>query len=488
MLSPDQEVAAVKSNRPSACTPRPVLSAVPTTTAATGWRALLHARPVLLLAFAFAVMADPVSSVAYAIEAALRALHGDLDLLLPTMGLVIALIALVIVNYHQLVARYPQGGGAAAAAGEAFGEAWAFVPIGALIVDFVLTIAISSAAGSSAIIAYAPAAAPWRIPIALGLTAFVAGLTWFGHLGRAVFALMTLVFIGVSVAVLTGGLSAPVRPTGTITHSAGHWAPLAVAVAFPVAMALATGVEAPSSAIAQLGQLDDAGRRRFGRITLWLTLLIVGGLTLGLTAEAVHFRIGIPAPDSTQIADLAHVAASGPLYAVFQLLTALLLLSAASSSFAAGPGLLKALSRHHRPDGADAGILPAVWGRTNKHHTPYWGALLFLAVSAVVITAAGGDDQRLVLFYAVSVFMAFLAGLIAMTRFSLREGKPVHTLVNLVGAVAVGFVLVVNLSRGEPIASLVAAVVIAGVLYRLWVKAGRPRGIRDVAAEAEAHH
>ena len=74
------------------------------------------------------------------------------------------------------------------------------------------------------------------------------------------------------------------------------------------------------------------------------------------------------------------------------------------------------------------------------------------------------------------------------TRFSLREGKPVHTLVNLVGAVAVGFVLVVNLSRGEPIASLVAAVVIAGVLYRLWVKAGRPRGIRDVAAEAEADH
>src|SRR5437763_14869902 len=100
---------------------------------------LYRSRTVLLLAFAFAVMADPVSSVAYAIEAALRALHGDLALLLPTMGLVVGLIALVIVNYHQLVARYPQGGGAAAAAGEAFGEAWAFLPIGALIVDFVLT-------------------------------------------------------------------------------------------------------------------------------------------------------------------------------------------------------------------------------------------------------------------------------------------------------------------------------------------------------------
>ncbi|MEV6557532.1 hypothetical protein AB0M22_17570 [Nocardia sp. NPDC051756] len=67
----------------------------------------MHSRPVLLFAFAFAVMADPVSSVAYPIEAALRALHGDLALLLPTMGLIVAIVVLVIVNYQQLVARYP---------------------------------------------------------------------------------------------------------------------------------------------------------------------------------------------------------------------------------------------------------------------------------------------------------------------------------------------------------------------------------------------
>src|SRR5271168_2491637 len=73
----------------------------------------LRSRRVLLIAFAFAVMADPVSSVAYAVEAALRALHGDLGLLIPTMGLMVMIIALVIVNYQQLIARYPQGGGAA---------------------------------------------------------------------------------------------------------------------------------------------------------------------------------------------------------------------------------------------------------------------------------------------------------------------------------------------------------------------------------------
>ncbi|MFI6366345.1 hypothetical protein ACIBG0_26750 [Nocardia sp. NPDC050630] len=150
-------------------------------------------------------MADPVSSVAYAIEAALRALHGDLGLLLVTMGLVVAIIGVIIVNYQQLVARYPQGGGAAAAAGEAFGEAWAFIPIGALIVDFVLTIAISVSAGSSAVIAYIPGLTHWRIPLALGLLMFVAAITWFGHLGRTLFAVLTMLFIiGGTIVIIDG--------------------------------------------------------------------------------------------------------------------------------------------------------------------------------------------------------------------------------------------------------------------------------------------
>ncbi len=157
---------------------------------------MVHSRPFLFVAFAFAVMADPVSSVAYAIEAALRALDGRLDLLLPTMALVIGIIALVIVNYWFLVARFPQGGGDAAAAGKAFGDAWGFPPMGALIVDFALTIAISVSAASSAIISYVPSLEAWRLPLALALCALVAGVTWFGHLGRLVFALFTLAVPG----------------------------------------------------------------------------------------------------------------------------------------------------------------------------------------------------------------------------------------------------------------------------------------------------
>ena len=66
-------------------------------------------RALLFFGFAFAVMADPVSSVAYAIEAALRALHGHLGLLLPTMGIVIGIIGLVTLNYWQLVRAFPGG-------------------------------------------------------------------------------------------------------------------------------------------------------------------------------------------------------------------------------------------------------------------------------------------------------------------------------------------------------------------------------------------
>jgi amino acid transporter len=444
----------------------------------SGLGAVMHSRLVLLVGFAFAVMADPVSSVAYAVEAALRALHGDLALLVPTMGLVIAIIALVVLNYRQLVIRYPKGGGASAAVGDAFGDGWSFLPIGALVVDFSLTIAISVSAASSAAIAYAPALAPWRLLIALVLVALVGGLTLVGSLGRLVFAVMCCTFIATSVTVLLFAFGAAPSPSGTVGDDPGHAPLIAVVLAFPVAMALATGIEAPSTAIAELGQLDDDGRRRFGQITLWLTLGIVGTITMGLAAQAARLQVGIPEGNSTLIAELARTAAPAPVFAAFQLTTALLLLSAASSSFQAGPGLLKALAPHRTDGGTSPGVLPAWLGRTNSHYIPYWGVLLFTVLAAGLTAAAGGEDQTLVLFYAVAVFLSFLAGLAAMAFFSHRDGRTGYLVMNGAGVLIVAFTLAVNLFRGLPVVSLAAAVVIAAVLHRLWVRAGRPEGVR----------
>ncbi len=454
-------------------------------TSAVAVRSIFQSRLILLVAFAFAVMGDPVSSVAYAIEAALRALHGDLGLLVPTMGLVLGIIALVSLNYHQLYARFPEGGGDAAATGAAFGEGWAFVPLGSLIVDYALTITISVAAGASAIIAYLPGLASFRIPLALGLLALVAGLSWFGHGGRSIFATMTIAFVAVGLVVVARGFVAPVAPGSATLAPAGHhhFGPLAVLLAFPVAMALATGVEAPSSAIAQLGQLDDRGRRRFGRITLWLMLAIVVTLTVGLSALAFHLRVGIPPANSTQIAEVARAAAGpGALFAAFQLTTAVLLLAAASSSFQAGPGLLKALSR----GGGGVGVLPSWLGRTNRHHTPYWGVVVFLGVSATIVVAAGSREQRLVLFYAVAVFVAFLCGLLAMAKFFRAERRRLFLTASVLGALTVTLTLAVDLARGYPVVSLLAACTLAGALYALWVRAGRPRGVAEAERFAEA--
>ena len=103
-------------------------------------------RPSLVLAFAFTVMADPVSSVAP--EAALRSLDGDLASLLPTMTAIIAIIGVISATYHELIGRFPGGGGPEGIA-RAFGEGWAFVPLGALLVGFTLTVAVLNIVGAA---------------------------------------------------------------------------------------------------------------------------------------------------------------------------------------------------------------------------------------------------------------------------------------------------------------------------------------------------
>ena len=379
-------------------------------------------------------------------------------------------------NYHQLYARFPEGGGDAAAASAAFGEGWAFLPLGSLITDYALTISISVAAGASAIIAYVPELAPGRIELALGLLCFVAGLTWFGHGGRLVFATMTIAFVVVALVVVAHGFHFPRRAR------------------FRQARADRRPSRRAAQRAARLPGRDGAGHRSRGALLGDRPTRPAGRQRATpfwphhALADARDRRDPDPRPvgarrlpadrdppaDSTTIAEVARAATGeGALFAAFQVTTAVLLLAAASSSFQAGPGLLKALAR----GGVGVGVLPDWLGRTNRHHTPYWGVVVFLAVSAVIVVGAAGREQRLVLFYAVAVFIAFLCGLLAMARLFRAEGKRLLLLTSLLGATAVAVTLAVNLARGYPVISLIAALVLAGVLHALWVRAGRPRGI-----------
>lgn len=109
---------------------------------------------------------------------------------------------------------------------------------------------------------------------------------------------------------------------------------------------------------------------------------------------------------------------------------------------------------------------------------------MLLAASGTLI--AGGNDQELVLYYAVSVFLSFLAGLLAIALFSWRDRRLGYLVLNVVGALVVAFTLVANLSRVTPLVSLAAALLVALGLYVVWRRNGRPPGIRNAAAEAEA--
>ena len=442
-----------------------------------GWK-LSRSKAALFLAFSFAVIADPVSSVAYAIEAALRALHGHLQLLPATMGLVIVVIGLIAVNYWQLIKRFPNGGGGPLAVARAFSLGWSFLPVGALIIDFALTIAISISAATSAVVSVDGSLETYRIPIALGLLGLVATTTWFGHIGRLLFALMTAMFVLSTFAIVERGLVNPASPNNLAPTTNGSYSgPLAVVLAFPVAMALATGIEASSTAIAQLGEVGEITKRRFGHGSLLLMLAIVGALTIALVFVAVRLNVGVPTTDSTQIANIARAAAgSGLLFHVFQASSSLLLLAAASSSFQAGPGLLKALSG---PPGKH-GILPDFFGTTNSHHTPYYALGAYLLVAGLVIVAAGALEQQLVLFYAVAVFISFLMGLMAMAWFARQDRQPVLFIVNVLAIVAVVFTIGVDLARIYPLASLIASIAVAIGIYFFWVRAGKPTDIENI--------
>jgi amino acid transporter len=365
----------------------------------------------LFIAFTFTVMADPVSSVAYAIQAGLHQLDGDLIHLFPTMALVVATVAIVAGTYHQLIRRFPEGGGGARSVASAYGEGWAFIPLGALLVDFTITVAISCAAGASAIIAYVPGLASGRVVLALGLTALVAAGISLGHRARLAFAVTTLSFLVLAAFVIASG---SIGGAG-VESRAGDGQPLVadaslipVLLAMPLAMALATGIEAPSDAIAQLAQLGRRDRRLFGQWTIWLTVGIVGALTMGIAVLAVTLDVGLPPSDSTLLAEVARTSVGdGGLFAAFQAASALLLLAAAASSYLAASGLLKALALVGASE--DDGLVPERFARTNRFHTPPWGIAVVLAASAALIALAAGHDQEIVQFYAVSVFAGFLA-------------------------------------------------------------------------------
>ena len=134
--------------------------------------------------------------------------------------------------------------------------------------------------------------------------------------------------------------------------------------------------------------------------------------------------------------------------------------------------------------GGHGGLVPDRFARTNRFHTPPWGIAVVLGASATLIALAAGRDQAIVQFYAVSVFAGFLAALLGCARLSLRDRRWVWLSVNLIGVGLVTFVLALNVLRTDGALALGASGLVAGYLYLVWVRRGRPSGVGDVEISA----
>jgi hypothetical protein len=159
-------------------------------------------------------------------------------------------------------------------------------------------------------------------------------------------------------------------------------------------------------------------------------------------------------------------------------------LAAAASSFQAGPGLLKALARPGPRD--EDGLVPRRLHGTNHHHTPVAAVVLYAGISAAILLVASGQEQELVLVYAVAVFVSFLAGLLAMARFSHRQGNHWLVATNLIGAVGVAFTPPSSTSLADThFCRFAGTVLVVALLWWRWIRAGRPAGIEAIEREAE---
>ena len=391
---------------------------------------------------------DALSSVAYATEEILLVLVtagvAALTLSLPIALVITGLLAIVATSYYQTVHGYPSGGGAYIVAHENLGV-WPGLTAGAaLLIDYVLTVAVSITAGVVAVTSAVPELLPLRIELCLLAIALI---TW-GNLrgvreSGTLFSIPTYVFIGLFLTLLavglvrlwTGSLGSIVQPT-QLAHTAST-APLTVFLllrAFASGCAAMTGTEAISNGVSafEKPEADNAGK------TLIAMAVLLAIMFLGITFLARTMHV-VPVEHESVVSQIGRaIFGSGPLYLALQAATALILVLAANTAFADFPRLASILAR----DGYAPRQLANLGDRLVFSNGI--GALALLA--AFLIVLFGGRTHSLIPLYAVGVFLSFTLSQAGMVRHwhKTREGHwRTKATINGLGAAATGLVLCV---------------------------------------------
>ena len=394
---------------------------------------------------------DNISSSAYATEEAMRILAiagtGALVLTMPIALAVVFVLAIVVLSESRVIRAYPNGGGSYLVARENHGVIAGLVAASALLIDYVLTVSVSTAAGVAAISSFAPEIHPYRVPIGLALIALLAigNLRGVREAGVAFAAPTYAYIIGMGAMILIGlgrwyvGVVPPIAQPPHPFDPAGT-APLTILLvlrAFASGSVGLTGSEAVANGVPSFKKPEA----RNAVITLVLMGSIFATLFLGLTFLATQFGIR---PDADEIETVNSmltrtvVGATSPLYFIVQFSTAIILLLAANTGFTGFPRLASVLANDR--------FMPRHFADMGSRLAFNTGIVVLGILAAIILTAFGGSVNALVPLYTIGVFLAFTLSQSGLVRRWWRLRNPgwrVSILINAIGTVVTGTVLVV---------------------------------------------
>jgi len=390
---------------------------------------------------------DPLSSVAYATEEILRVLIlvgvGALSLATPIAVVIATILAIVVFSYRQTIHAYPSGGGAYIVAKDNLGETPALVAAAALLIDYVLTVAVSIAAGVAAITSAFPQLHVNRVEMTLGfvLLLMLGNLRGIRESGR-IFAAPTYVFVVSLLALIAAGAwrafagtihpvagAPPLQPAGdTLTL-------LLLLTAFSNGCTAMTGVEAVSNGVPAFKPPEAKNAAATMLMMAVLSITMFTGITL--LAHAYHI---VPSEQETVVSQIARGVFGGrgwPYYIV-QAGTMAILVLAANTAYADFPRLASILAR-------DRYVPRQLMNQGDR--LAFSNGIIGLSVFAsILLVVYGGDTHSLIPLYMIGVFVSFTLSQAGMVVHWKRLGGPgwrTSAAINGFGALVTGVVLIV---------------------------------------------
>lgn len=423
---------------------------------------------------------DPLSSVAYATQEIILVLAlGGVAFLHLTSWVALAVVVLltvVVLSYRQVVQAYPSGGGSYEVASRNLGRPAGLVVAGALLVDYILTVAVSVAAGVDNVISAVPELNPYRVPINLLLIACLTAMNLRGirESGRA-FAAPTYLFVVGVLLMIVVGLVRTLFGHAPVAESAGwdirpeHPGLTGLALAFLVLRAFSsgctalTGAEAISNGVPAFRKPKGLNAARTMSAMGILAIVMFSGITV--LALITHVRlaedtcdlIGFPGDCTTgaQRTVIAQIAAAvfggdhSVLFYYIQATTALILILAANTAFNGFPLLGSILAQDR--------YLPRQLHTRGDRLTFSNGIIALAVIAGLLVYAFEGSTTKLIQLYIIGVFTSFTLCQAGMVRHWNRElagatGRAQRLriqrkrLINAFGACFTGVVLVVVLA------------------------------------------